>query len=175
MDAAFAGCYFAIVDAESLGYEIKPREARQLVDLGTRIRPAANKQISVNHSLLPDFESIEYALFSRNDGTHIRNGNVIFPGRMDRSPCGTGTAAKLAIMHARGELKVGERLEARSIIDSVFTAEISATAQVGPRSAVIPRISGRAWIFGHYTLGSDPSDPFREGYTLPDIWGEGLS
>ena len=174
-DIAFGGCWFALVDAGSLGLRIEPGEARALVDLGTRIRRAAREQIAVSHPSLPGFTSIEYALFHRRDGGTVRTGNVIFPGRMDRSPCGTGTAALLATGHARGELEAGASLVMRSIIGSTFEARITHTTAVGPHSAVVPWISGRAWIFARATLGIDPCDPFAAGYTLPDTWGEGVA
>lgn len=175
VDVAFGGCYFALVDARALGVEIAPRNARKLVgDLAAPIRKAAQRQIEVCHPELPDFDRVEYVLFCDGDGRNIRNGNVIFPGRMDRSPCGTGTAARLSVLHARGALDIGERIESRSIIDSVFTAEITAATMVGDRKAVLPRLSGRSWIYGRHRLVYDPNDPFREGYTLSDIWGDGF-
>ena len=174
-DIAFGGCWFALVDAGSLGLRIEPGEARMLVELGTRIARAAREQVAVSHPLLPGFTGVEYALFHRREGAAVRTGNVIFPGRMDRSPCGTGTAALLAAAQARGELKAGVSIETRSIIGSTFEARITGMTSVGPHTAVIPRISGRAWIFGRATLGIDPSDPFAAGYTLCDTWGEGIA
>ena len=171
VDVAFGGCYFVFADAAELGFAIKPDEARQIVGLGTRIRDAARQQISVGHPTLRGMDRVEYALLCGRDGMHIRNGNVIFPGRMDRSPCGTGTAARLAVLHARGLLRVGQEIEARSIIDSVFRARITGTTKIGSRDAVTPRLSGRAWIYGTACLGTDPSDPFAHGYTLADTWG----
>ena len=175
VDVAFGGCFFVLVNASDLGVKIVPGQARLLADAGTRIRRAATEQIEISHPELPDFDTVEYVMFCAGDGAQILNGNVIPPGRLDRSPCGTGTAARLAVLHARGEIAAGQRIEARSIIDSAFTAEIVGTAAVADRPAVITRISGRAWIFGQYTLACDPSDPFRNGYTLPDTWGEGFS
>lgn len=174
VDIAFGGCFFAFVDAQSLGVEIDPENARQLVDLAASIQKAAQEQIKVSHPELPGFDRIEYVLFCEKNGRNIRNGNVIFPGRMDRSPCGTGTAARLAVLHARGEIEIGEQIESRSIIDSMFTAEITGTTDVCGREAILPRLSGRAWLYGQYQLACDPSDPFREGYTLSDTWGDGF-
>ena len=173
VDIAFGGCWFALVDADPLGLEIAPAEARDLVSLGSRVRAAARQQIAVRHPLLKGFEGVEYALFHRRRGGSVRTGNVMYPGRMDRSPCGTGSAALLAALHARGEVAPGEAIETRSIVDSVFTARIARLAQVGPHAAIVPEISGRAWIFGKGTLGIDPTDPFAAGFTLPDVWGAG--
>ena len=175
VDVAYAGCWFAFVDAGALGYRIAPPEARELVELGTRIRDAAQEQIEVRHPLATKPSRVEYALFTLREGDGLRTANIIFPGRVDRSPCGTGTAAQLAVLHARGEIQVGERVQSRSIIDSKFTAEITAETTVGGCAAIIPRISGRAWIFGYGALGIDDSDPFASGYTLPDTWGDGFS
>ena len=173
VDIAFSGCWFALVDADPLGLEIAPAEARDLVSLGSRVRAAARQQIAVRHPLLTGFERVEYALFHRRRGGFIRTGNVMYPGRMDRSPCGTGSAALLAVLYARGEVAPGDSIETRSIVDSVFTARIARLAQVGPHAAIVPEISGRAWIFGEGTLGIDPTDPFAAGFTLPDVWGAG--
>ncbi len=174
VDVAFGGSYFALVQCADLGVEISPANARVLAQLGMRLQAAAREQIRVNHPALPGLDKVEYVLFCEGAGRGIRNGNVLFPGRMDRSPCGTGTAARLSVLHARGALKVGERIESRSIIDSLFTAEITGTTTVGALPAVRSRLSGRAWIYGQGILARDPSDPFPHGYTLPDIWGEGF-
>ena len=171
VDTAFSGCWFVLVDAHPLGFEIAPAEARDLVALGSRIRAAAREQIAVAHPLLAGFESVEYALFHRRNGASVRTGNVMYPGRLDRSPCGTGSAALLAALNARGEIGVGETIETRSIIDSVFTARLARLARIGPHAGIVPEISGRAWIFGNGTLGIDPSDAFAAGFTLPDVWG----
>lgn len=92
---------------------------------------------------------------------------------MDRSPCGTGTAARLAVMHARGQIAVAETLTMRSVIGSEFQATILGATTLGGHAAIVPRISGRAWIYGLFQLGVDPSDPYPLGYTLPDVWGRG--
>ena len=170
VDVAFSGCWFVLVDAAALGLDIVPAEARELVALGTRIRAAAGGRIAVGHPLLEGFDRVEYVLFHRRNGASIRTGNVMYPNRLDRSPCGTGSAALLAALHARGEIGTGEAIETRSIIDSVFSARIARTAEVGPHAAIVPEISGRAWIYGRGTLGADPTDPFAGGFTLPDLW-----
>ncbi|MGA8261294.1 MAG: proline racemase family protein, partial [Arenicellales bacterium] len=98
-----------------------------------------------------------------------------YPGRIDRSPCGTGTSARLAVLHARGEIETGRSATFLSTIDSRFEGEVLRIATVGGRPAVIPRISGRAWIYGLYQLGVDPTDPYPLGYTLADTWGPELT
>ncbi len=174
VDVAFGGVYFALVDAKSLGISIGPGAAREMVELGMRITAAAKRQIEVIHPERAELDSVGYTMFCGREegpGGNLKSGTVIHPGRMDRSPCGTGTAARLATMHARGEIEVGEKVTQLSTIDSRFDAEIIGTTTVGNRPAVLPRISGRAWIYGLYQLGVDPSDPYPLGYTLSDTWG----
>ena len=175
VDVAFGGCYFALVDAESVGFELVPSEARRLVEFGQRVADAAAEQIAVRHPRMPELDRIEYPMFVSGKGSRIRNATIIAPGRLDRSPCGTGTAARLAVMHERGELDAGDEVLVRSIIDTEFRAHIDGFAAVGGHKAVRPKISGRAWIYGRHTLGLDPNDPFPLGYTLSDMWGTGMT
>jgi proline racemase len=176
VDVAYGGDYFSLVDARRAGFAITPDEARDMVDLGLRVTRAANQQTRVSHPELPGLEAISFTIFcGRGEDGAYRSGNVMYPGRLDRSPCGTGTAARLAVMHARGEIGLGERITHYSTIGSRFEAEITGIATVGGRPAVTPRISGRAWIYGLYQLGVDPDDPYPLGFTLSDTWGPGLA
>jgi proline racemase len=177
VDIAYGGDYFCLVDAAACGFGIAPGEAREMVALARRIKRAARQQIRVHHPEIPDLREIGFVMFcARGDaGAPLRNGNVIHPGRLDRSPCGTGTAARLAVMHARGEIQVGQAVEMRSVIDSRFDARIVATTTVGGRPAVVPQISGRAWIYALSQLGIDPTDPYPLGFTLADTWGPDAS
>jgi proline racemase len=102
--------------------------------------------------------------------TVSRNAVIVAPGRIDRSPCGTGTSARLAVLHARGQLGRGQGFVHESIIGSRFDAAIAAEVVVGGRPGIVPTIAGQAWITGVFQHGSDPSDPFRHGFTLPDMW-----
>jgi len=173
VDVAYGGDYFCLVDAAACGFSVAPGEARDMVALARLIKRSARQQIKVRHPQIPDLGEIGFVMFCARaaDGAPLRNGNVIHPGRLDRSPCGTGSAARLAVMHARGEIQVGETVEMRSVIDSVFEAEVVAITSVGPHPAITPRISGRAWIYALAQLGVDPSDPYRLGFTLSDTWG----
>lgn len=177
VDVAFGGDYFCLVDAAACGFAIAPGEARDMVALARRIKRAARQQIRVRHPDIPDLREIGFVMFCARGGAGapLRNGNVIHPGRLDRSPCGTGTAARLAVMHARGEIQVGEAVEMRSVIESKFDARIVATTAVGGRPAVVPQISGRAWIYALSQLGIDPTDPYPLGFTLADTWGPDAS
>jgi proline racemase len=174
VDVAYGGDYFCLVDAGACGFRVTPDEARDMVALGRQIRRAARRQIPVRHPEIADLREISFVMFcagAPGGPEPPRNGTVIHPGRLDRSPCGTGTAARLAVMQAKGELGLGQPIEMRSVIDSSFRAEIVSTTTVGDRPAIVPRISGRAWIYGVCQLGLDPSDPYPLGYTLADTWG----
>ena len=171
VDVAFGGCYFAMVRAEDLGFSITPDEARDLVELGPRINAAAQEQIKVQHPEIESINHVEYPMFIAGHGKDIRNATIIYPGRIDRSPCGTGTSARLAVMLERGEITLDDQVSSKSMIDGEFLASIKKMTTCGARTAIVPKISGRAWIYGKFTLGVDPDDPFPLGYTLGDTWG----
>jgi len=173
VDVAYGGAFFAIVDARALGFEVKPAEARELVAVGNRIKAAAAEQLPVRHPENPEIHTItftEFAMPFQGPGTVSRNAVIVSPGRIDRSPCGTGTSARLAALHAKGLLKAGQGFTSESIIGSHFQAGIAAETDVAGRKAVVPTIAGQAWITGIFQHGLDPTDPFRGGYTLPDTW-----
>lgn len=176
VDIAYGGAFFAIVDAPSLGFHLTPDEARDLVEMGETIKAAVVEQQPVAHPDHPDIHTVTFTEFAapvQRDSDGVKTGQnavVISPGKIDRSPCGTGTSARLAVLHVRGQLSVGEPYRSTSLIGSVFHAEIVATARVGDRPAIIPSLSGRAWITGFHQYSLDPSDPFPQGYTLSDTW-----
>lgn len=177
VDVAFGGVYYAMPDACGLGLEIEPGSAQDMVDLSHRIKAAAREQIAVAHPTIPDFKEIEFVMFCDRDQEHparFTNGTVMPPGRMDRSPCGTGSAARLAVLLQRGTIKIGQDVEMRSTIGSRFGAKILRQTRIGDRLAIIPQITGRAWIYGIHQLGADPDDPFRAGFTVADTWGTGI-
>ncbi len=172
-DIAFGGVYFALVEAASLGLEIAPAAARHLVDAGCRIHRALKDALNPRHPAERAVGGLAYVMFvdRRADGELV-GANVMPPGRIDRSPCGTGNAARLAVRHARGEAAPGERLTARSIIDSAFELTFKAETEIAGRPAVLAQVSGRGWIHGLHQIGLDPSDPYPDGYLLSDCWGE---
>lgn len=174
LDIAFGGVFYALVDARAAGLAITRANARALVEAASRIKNAVNAQVRVAHPELPGVDAVSYVMFcdrDRDDPRVLRGSTIVLPGRCDRSPCGTGSSARLAVLHARGEVGVGERLRARSIIDSEFEIGITGTTRVGTLPAVLPQVSGRAWIFGVHQCGVDPSDPYPLGFTLSDMWG----
>lgn len=179
LDVAWGGMTYGIMDARDFGFAITPDEAREICDLGEKIKIAAAEQIKVKHPENPDFPGITIVEFTLppekiEGGLQAKNTVVVSPGRCDRSPCGTGTSARLAVMHARGEIQVGERFVHKSIIDSTFDCRIESTTNVGGIDAIVPSIAGQAWITDLSTLVLDPTDPYPEGYKLSDTWMSGL-
>jgi proline racemase len=170
---AYGGAFFAIVDAPSLGLSVEPRAARDLVVLGNRITAAAARQLDAHHPGNPAIRGVtftEFAMPFAGPGMVSRNAVIVAPGRIDRSPCGTGTCARLAVLHARGAIGAGQGFVHESIIGSRFEAGIARETRVGGRPAIVPTIAGQAWLTGVFQHGFDPSDPFRGGFTLPDMW-----
>ena len=104
-------------------------------------------------------------------GQVTRNTCIVAPGRSDRSPTGTGTCARMAVLHARGQMQVGDGMVHESIIGSRFTGTIAGETAVAGRPAILPTIQGRAWITGLASVFVDPADPYPEGYVLADTWG----
>lgn len=176
VDTAYGGDSFVVVDAPALGFAIEEHEAKDIAQLGVRITDAANEQLGFSHPLNPDWDHISFCAFcgplSRNEtGVTGRSAVAIQPGKVDRSPTGTAVSARMALMAARGEMKVGESFEAESIIGSRFTGRIVEQVQVGSRVAIVPEISGRGWVTGTHQHMLDPDDPWPGGYRLKDTWG----
>ncbi len=174
-DIAYGGDSFVIVDASALGLSLSPDEAKDLAELGVRCSSAATEQIGFRHPQNPDWTHISFCLFGtpvgmENETLTTRHAVAIRPGKIDRSPTGTGVSARLAVLHARGEASQGSMLVARSIIDSQFVGRIEEETTVGDRPAVVPSIEGRAWITGTRSLKLDPTDPWPLGYRVSDTW-----
>lgn len=175
VDVAYGGMIYVIVQAEELGFTLARSEARDLVELGERIKLAAAEQLPSVHPDNPGIHTINQTLFAGpltvEAGVKAsKNAVVVSPGRIDRSPCGTGSAARMALMHARGELAVGEPFKHYSLLDTEFACSIDATTTVGGVEAVISTVGGRAWLTGISYYGTDPEDPFPYGYRLNDTW-----
>ena len=173
VDIAFGGIFYALIDPSQFDLKILPENARQLVDIGTRIHRAVNEQLEISHPELESIKGISYTMFvGHDDEGEMKGATILPPGRIDRSPCGTGNSARLAVMEARGQIKVGEILKARSIIDSEFQVEIISKKTIAGKPGILPRISGRGWIHGIHQVGIDPSDPYPLGYKVSDCWGD---
>lgn len=178
VDTAYGGDSFVIVDAAALGFEIVADEARDIARTGIRILKAANTRLTFTHPEHPDWTAFSFCLFAgplrrTGNGFAARSAVTIAPGRIDRSPTGTAVSARMAVLHARGEMQQGQTFEASSILDSRFDGKIAGLTRVGPHPAIIPAISGRAWITGTHQHMLDPDDPWPQGYRLNDTWGVG--
>ncbi len=175
VDTAFGGDSFVVVDAAALGRDLVASEAEKLAKLGVAITNAANNQLTFQHPTIPDWSHFSFCLFA---GPLVREGSVlttsaavaIQPGKIDRSPTGTGLSARMALLHHDGLMKEGDTLTARSIIDSEFSGRIAESTMLNGTPAIIPEITGRAWITGTHQHMLDPSDPWPEGYRLSDTW-----
>ena len=166
-DISFGGSFFAIVKADQVGLEIKPENAAVLQELGIQLRDIINKEIPVQHPTLSHIHSVDlvewWSETETKDAT-LKNCVVFGQGQVDRSPCGTGTCAKMATLFAKGELKVGEKFYYESILGTIFEGEILGTTKVGDYDAVIPQITGSAYITGFNHFVIDEEDPVKYGF-----------
>lgn len=176
VDVSYGGMIYAIVDAQSVGFSLNPDEAADLVEVGERIKKAAAQQVPAIHPEQPLIHTINQTLFAGSISTNneglktAKNAVIVSPGRLDRSPCGTGTSARLAVMHARGQIGLNEKFVHESVIGSKFTGIIEEIGSIAGQTSITPSITGSAWITGFYQYVLDASDPFPEGFTLGDTW-----
>jgi proline racemase len=175
VDTAYGGDSFVIADAAQLGFALTADEARSIAELGVRITRAANEQLPFQHPLNADWRHISFCQLAgplRQEGGVLSGVNAVAirPGKIDRSPCGTGCSARMAVLHAKGLLKIGEPYIAQSLIRSRFDCYIESATMVAGRPAIIPSIGGRAWITGFQQHMLDPDDPWPQGYRVSDTW-----
>ena len=173
VDVAFGGMWYAIADAEALGFVLEPSEARELSRVGELIRVAAREQLPCVHPENPDIAGVSIVQIAepwRGVGATSKNAVVVSPGRLDRSATGTGLSARMAALHARGDMRPGDAMTHASVIGSTFDGRIVSETTVGGRPAIVPAIRGSAWITGTSQVFVDPADPFPEGYLLSDTW-----
>jgi len=173
VDVAFGGMWYAIADARALGFAIEPDEARELCEAGERIRVAARDQLHAVHPENAEIAGISIVQIAepwQGVGRVSRNAVVVAPGRLDRSATGTGLSARMAALHARGQMRAGDGMTHASVLGTTFEGRIVEEATVGGRPAIVPAIRGSAWITGVTQVLVDPTDPFPEGYLLPDTW-----
>jgi proline racemase len=186
VDVAYGGMFYVIADASALGLRLTPDEARDLVRAGEMIKAAAQEQLPVQHPENPEISGITIAQLSGpspNPKVHRRNTVIVSTGKLDwnrpstwtgaldRSPCGTGTCAKMATLFAKGQLAVNQDFVHEGILGTTFTGRLLREQMVGPCRGVTPTISGRAWITGMANYVVDADDPFPTGFTVGDIWG----
>jgi len=186
VDVAYGGMFYVIADAAPLGLRLAADEARDIVRVAEMIKAAAREQLPVAHPENAGIAGITIAQISgepARPGAHRKNAVVVstgtldwsrpasWTGALDRSPCGTGTCAKMAALYAKGQLGLGEDFVHEGILGTVFTGRLVEETSVGPYRAVVPTLSGQAWITGFAQYVVDPEDPFPEGFTVGDIWG----
>jgi proline racemase len=187
VDVAWGGMFYVIAEAAPLGLELTPAAGRDIVRIGEMIKAATREQLPVRH---PDNPLIEGPTIAQLWGppqrpdARRRNAVVVstgtldwsrpetWTGAIDRSPCGTGTCAAMAALHAKGQLGLDEEFVHEGILGTVFAGRLVETATVGDAPAVVPVLAGQAWITGVANYVLDPTDPFPEGYTVGDIWGD---
>jgi proline racemase len=177
VDTAYGGDSFVMVDAADVGLEISPDHGAEIAQLGVEIVRAANSQIGFSHPTNTDWSHISFCQFAgpletdpESGRRSMTNAVTIDPGKVDRSPTGTGLSARMAVLRARGEMAVGDRLTMRSIIGSRFDGQIVADTDLMGTPAITPTITGRAWITGTSQLMVDPDDPWPRGYRVADTW-----
>jgi proline racemase len=167
-DMAFGGNFYALVPAASVRLDPRPENAEELIARGLAIADAINAVAEPVHPIDPAIRGCKHVVFHApgHDGAHARNATAIHPGWLDRSPCGTGTSARMAALHARGELALGQEFVNESIIGSRFVGRLVEELALGSTRAVVPEVSGRAWITGMAQYVLDPTDPFPTGFAV---------
>jgi len=175
VDVAYGGDSFVIVNAHDLGFSLVPDEARQIAEAGVSIVKSANQQVGFSHPENPDWSHISFCQFAaplsvENGIKHGKNAVAIMPGKIDRSPCGTGCSARLAVLRARSEIEAGELFRGVSIIGSTFDCAIEQETTVGELAAVVPSVVGTGYITGIHQHMLDPADPWPHGYRVSDTW-----
>jgi len=167
LDVGFGGAFYGSIDATAIGLRVDRASLPALIELQRELRPALESALDVVHPLEPELRGIYGVIFWETLGPgEGRNVTVFADGEVDRSPCGSGTSARLALMHARGELAVDEPFTHRSIVDSVFAAGISGTTDVAGRPAVDTWVEGSAFRTGQHTFELDPRDSLGTGFLL---------
>jgi proline racemase len=185
VDVAYGGMFYAIADAQQFGLRLSPDEGADITRITEMIKAAAAEQLPVTHPEQPGFSGITIAQLSapaHDASNSMRNAVTVSTGKLDwdkpatwtgvldRSPCGTGTCARMATLHARGRLGLHRDFRHEGVLGTVFTGRLLEETRVGPYAAVLPSITGTAWITGFAQYVLDPSDPFPSGWTVGDIW-----
>jgi proline racemase len=169
-DLGYGGNYFVIAEARDMGFaSIDPEHTHDLIKAGIALREAANAQVPVRHPTLAHINRIDIAMLTAApSGDHADARNIVILGQAqaDRSPCGTGTCARMAVLHAKGILKTGERFRHESSIRTVFDSVVLAETEIGGRKAVIPQIACRPFITGFSELVVDEADPVAYGFVI---------
>ena len=185
VDVAYGGMFYVIADADQFGLRLTEDEVGDAVRVGEMVKAAAQEQLDCVHPDNPDIRGITIGQLSAPPiGEHADRRNTVvvstgkldwdrpstWKGVLDRSPCGTGTCAKMAAMHAKGELALEQDFRHEGILGTIFTGRLVRETTVGDYQAVVPTLSGTAWITGFAQYVVDPEDPFPDGFTVGDIW-----
>ena len=185
VDVAWGGMFFVIADAEQLGLQLSPDQAGEAVRVGEMIKAATQEQLDCVHPDNPEIRGVSIAQLSAPpSGDHADRRNTVivstgqldwqrpatWKGCLDRSPCGTGTCARMAVMHAKGQLGLNQDFRHEGILGTVFTGRLLRETTVGEYQAVVPTLKGSAWITGFAQYVVDPEDPFPNGFTVGDLW-----
>lgn len=167
-DLGFGGNFYAIVELDELGLPFERQARDRLLAAGLAIMDAINTADEPVHPEREDIRGVHHVYLAApgSDAVHSRHAMAIHPGWFDRSPCGTGTSARMAQLHARGELALDIDFLNESFIGSRFTGRLVGTTTVGDHEAVLPTITGRAWVTGTAQYMLDPTDPYPEGFEL---------
>ena len=167
-DLAFGGAYYAYCDAIELGLDLADASERELVEAGRAAKAAIADDVTISHPTDDDLGFLYGVILTDEPraGGDVRNVCVFADGEVDRSPTGTGVSGHLAIQHARGALDAGEAFAVESIVGSTFTGSVQETVAFGGHDAVVPEVTGEAYVTGTSTFTVDPADPFREGFVL---------
>jgi proline racemase len=186
VDVAWGGMFYVLAEAAPLGVALEPRNGKEITRVTEMIKAAARDALPVTHPENPAIGGITIGqLYGppnrpdawRRNAVTVSTGLVdwrrpeTFTGAIDRSPCGTGTCAAMAALHAKGQLELNADFVHEGILGTVFTGRLVAETTVGDRPAVVPTLAGSAWITGIAQYVVDPDDPFPEGFTVGDIWG----
>jgi proline racemase len=169
MDISFGGSFFALVKATEVSIELESKNAAKLNDVGMKIIKAVNEEVEIEHPILKHIRTVDLCEFygpARSEDADMQNVVVFGQGQVDRSPCGTGTSAKLADLYSRGEMRVGDSMVNESIICTKFTGKILSETTVGSFKAIIPEITGSAYITGFSQFTVDDDDPVKYGFIL---------
>ncbi len=168
-DLGFGGAFYAYVDAKSCGVEMIPEEYSRLIEIGRAVKKAVMENFKIEHPFEKDLSFLYGTIFvgpAITPGIDSRNVCIFADGEVDRSPTGSGVAGRMAIHHAKGDLKIGQTMTIESILGSVFTGSVVETTTFGSHQAVIPQVEGNAWIHGMAQLLIDPADPLKNGFIL---------
>lgn len=169
LDIAYGGNFYGLVDARPLGLALTPENASKIVQLAVKIRDEVNRCVDVVHPENPVIRGMTHVEFYGDpvaEGANCRNTVVVPPGGIDRSPCGTGTSAKVATLYVKGELAIGQKFVHESIVGSLFYAKVLEETSVGHLPAVVPQVSGSAWVTGFHHFTLHDSDPLNDGFLL---------